>query len=66
MYNSRSLFGNGLIFQTKQVQKNFKETALNTTVKLSGTGAPEQMFQDWEYIPSFLISERSLHRDAFK
>jgi antirestriction protein len=26
---------------------------------------PELMFQDWENIPDFLISECSLHKDAF-
>ncbi|MHA4741982.1 antirestriction protein ArdA [Dyadobacter sp. MSC1_007] len=27
---------------------------------------PELMFQDWENIPDFLISECSLHKEAFK
>ena len=27
---------------------------------------PELMFQDWENIPAFLISESSLHQDTFR
>ncbi len=33
---------------------------------LSDGCRPELMFQDWEYIPNFLISESWLHEDTYK
>jgi antirestriction protein len=59
---------NGLIFQAILIPKSFIKTAMNTTeTNLFSIGCrPELMFQDWDYIPDFLISEYSLHQDTFK
>jgi antirestriction protein len=63
MYNSGSLFGRWFDLSdytdATEFYKDCYEYHRNEFL-------PELMFQDWEYIPSFLISESSLHQNAFK
>ncbi|GLU54936.1 antirestriction protein ArdA [Dyadobacter frigoris] len=62
-YNDGSLFGKWFDLSnytdTKEFYKNCYEYHRNEFL-------PELMFQDWENIPDFLISEYSLHEDTFK
>ncbi|MDQ6479988.1 antirestriction protein ArdA [Dyadobacter sp. LHD-138] len=63
MYNSGSLFGKWFDLSdytdTEEFFKDCYEYHRNEFL-------PELMFQDWENIPDFLISESNLHEDAFK
>ena len=62
-YNDGSLFGKWFDLSDysdcKEFYKDCYEYHRNEFL-------PELMFQDWEYIPDFLISECSLHEDTFK
>lgn len=62
-YNKGSLFGKWFDLSdysdSKEFYKDCYEYHRNEFL-------PELMFQDWEYIPDFLISECSLHEDTFK
>ncbi|GLU51550.1 antirestriction protein [Dyadobacter frigoris] len=62
MYNSGSLFGKWFDLSdyanAEEFYKDCYEYHRNEFL-------PELMFQDWECIPGFLISECSLHEDTF-
>jgi antirestriction protein len=61
-YNDGSLFGKWMDLS----DYNDLEEFYNACLKLhQDEEDPELMFQDWEYIPDFLISESSLHNDTF-
>ena len=63
MYNSGSLLGKWFDLSdyndAEEFYKDCYEYHRNEFL-------PELMFQDWEYIPAFLISESSLHEDSFR
>ena len=63
MYNNGSLYGKWFDLSdytdTEEFFKDCYEYHRNEFL-------PELMFQDWENIPDSLISESSLHEDAFK
>jgi antirestriction protein len=68
MYNSGSLFGKWFdLSEYSDVNEFYKHCYEYHRNEFFSSGSrPELMFQDWEYIPSFLISESSLHQDAFR
>ncbi|MDR6804540.1 antirestriction protein [Dyadobacter sp. BE34] len=61
-YNNRSLFGKW--FDLTDFA-DFKEFLQDCYEFHRNELDPELMFQDWENIPDFLISECSLHKEAF-
>jgi antirestriction protein len=67
-YNDGSLFwkwfGLSSYADTKDFYKDCYEYHRNEF--LSSGCRPELMFQDWENIPDFLISESRLHEDTFR
>ncbi|CAG5013053.1 hypothetical protein DYBT9275_05327 [Dyadobacter sp. CECT 9275] len=68
MYNSGSLFGKWFdLSDYSDAQEFYKDCyEYHRNEFLSSGCRPELMFQDWEYIPAFMISESSLHQDTFK
>jgi antirestriction protein len=68
MYNSGSLFGKWFdLSDYSDAQEFYKDCYEYHRNESESSGSrPELMFQDWEYLPSFLISESSLHQDTFK
>jgi len=68
MYNSGSLFGKWFdLSEYSDAEEFFKDCYEYHRNEFFSSGCrPELMFQDWENIPSFLISESSLHQDAFR
>lgn len=61
-YNSGSLFGKWFDLTDYSDQKEFLQDCFEFH---RNELDPELMFQDWENIPDFLISECSLHKEAF-
>jgi len=61
-YNDGSLFGKWMDLSDYDELQDFYKACLKLH---EDEEDPELMFQDWEYIPDFLISECSLHKDAF-
>ncbi len=61
-YNNGSLFGKW--FELSDYE-NLKEFLQDCHEFHRNEFDPELMFQDWENIPEFLISECSLHKEAF-
>ncbi len=61
-YNSGSLFGKWFDLTD---YSNLKEFLQDCFEFHRNELDPELMFQDWENIPDFLISECSLHKEAF-
>jgi antirestriction protein len=68
MYNSGSFFGKWFDLSDYSDAQEFYKDCYEYHWSESGSSGsrPELMFQDWEYIPSFLISESSLHQGTFK
>jgi antirestriction protein len=68
MYNAGSLFGKWFdLSDYSDAQEFYKDCyEYHRNEFLSNGCRPELMFQDWENIPPFLISESSLHQDTFK
>jgi len=62
-YNDGSLFGKWMDLSDYIDLNDFYEACLELH---KDEEDPELMFQDWEYIPDFLISESSLDQDTFK
>lgn len=63
MYSSGSLFGNWFdLTDYNDAEEFFKDCFEYHRNEF----LPELMFQDWEGIPDFLISECSLHEEAFR
>ncbi|WP_439582750.1 antirestriction protein ArdA [Dyadobacter bucti] len=67
-YNNGSLFGKWFNLSDYQNLKDFLQDCFEYhRNEFDSDGCrPELMFQDWENIPDFLISECCLHEDAFK
>ena len=63
MYNSGSLFGKWFDLSDYNDSDEFLKDCYEHH---PNEFLPELMFQDWEYIPTFLISESSLHEDTFR
>jgi len=63
MYNSGSLFGKWFDLSDYNDSEEFVKDCFEYH---RNEFLPELMFQDWEGIPDFLISECSLHEEAFK
>jgi antirestriction protein len=61
-YNDGSLFGKWMDLSDYDDLEEFYKACLKLH---QDEEDPELMFQDWEYIPDFLISECSLHKDTF-
>jgi len=62
-YNSGSLFGKWFdLSDYANAQEFYKDCYKYHRNEF----LPELMFQDWEHIPSFLISECGLHEDTFR
>ena len=68
MYNNGSLFGKWMDLTEFSDRKEFYNACYEFhRNEFDSDGCrPELMFQDWEYIPDFLISESWLHEDAYK
>ncbi|MCF0059089.1 antirestriction protein ArdA [Dyadobacter sp. CY356] len=68
MYNSGSLFGQWFDLSDYADAEQFYKDCYDyhRNEFLSDGCRPELMFQDWECIPGFLISECSLHEDTFR
>ena len=62
-YNDGSLFGKWMDLSDYIDLKDFYEACLELH---QDEEDPELMFQDWEYIPDFLISESSLNENTFR
>lgn len=63
MYNNGSLFGDWMDLTNYSDRDEFYKACYEYH---RNEFLPELMFQDWEYIPDFLISESWLHEDAYK
>jgi len=63
MYNSGSLFGKWFDLSDYADAADFYKDCYEYH---RNEFLPELMLQDWENIPSFLISESSLHQDTLK
>ncbi|OJV21693.1 MAG: antirestriction protein [Dyadobacter sp. 50-39] len=61
-YNDGSLYGKWMDLADYNDLKEFYNACLALH---EDEVDPELMFQDWEYVPDFLISESSLHKDTF-
>jgi antirestriction protein len=61
-YNDGSLFGKWMDLSDYDDLEEFYKACLKLH---QDEEDPELMFQDWEYIPDFLISECSLHKGTF-
>jgi antirestriction protein len=61
-YNDGSLFGKWMDLSDYNDLEEFYKACLKLH---EDEEDPELMFQDWEYIPDFLISESSLHVETF-
>lgn len=68
MYNSGSLYGKWFdLSDYTDAEEFFKDCYEYHRNEFFSSGCrPELMFQGWENIPDFLISESNLHEDAFK
>ena len=68
IYNNGSLYGKWFdLSDYTDSDELFKDCYEYHRNEFFSSGCrPELMFQDWEYIPSFLISESNLHQDTFK
>lgn len=68
MYNSGSLFGKWFDLSDYDDAEEFYKDCFkyHRNEFLSDGCRPELMFQDWECIPSFLISECCFHQDSFR
>jgi antirestriction protein len=66
-YNDGSLFGKWMnLSDYENLGEFYKACRKLHKDEQDGSGhRPEFMFQDWEYIPGFLISECSLHPETF-
>lgn len=62
-YNDGSLFGKWMDLSDYDNLGEFYQACLRLH---KDEQDPELMFQDWEYIPDFLISECTLHPQTFK
>ena len=62
-YNDGSLFGKWFDLSDYSDSKAFYKDCYENH---RNEFLPELMFQDWEYIPDFLISESWLHEDTFR
>ena len=64
-YNNGSLFGEWFDLTDFASSEEFFQACYEYHKDESNSNGCELMFQDWENIPDFLISECSLHQDAF-
>jgi antirestriction protein len=63
MYNNGSLFGEWMDLTDYSDREEFYKACYELH---RNEFLPELMFQDWEYIPKFLISESWLHENTYK